>query len=160
MEISLLLTLDLVTLNFTLSIAHSLCQLTVGVPWLFQYFWKSLNLPYPNLPSKWFDSLLGWFPLLTKLIKVIDKYFFVPNEIFPHKYFSIKKSLWHNWNEAYRKCEKSLFISNSSIKVSDSSKWAKNDPLGSSSILSQVQKNYFQPFSSLFLIVQKSKIIS
>ena len=33
-----LLTLDLVTFNFTLSIAHSLCQLAVGVPRLFQFF--------------------------------------------------------------------------------------------------------------------------
>ena len=40
---------NVVTFNYTLSIAHSLCKLAVGVPRLFQLFWKLLNLPWCNL---------------------------------------------------------------------------------------------------------------
>ena len=68
------MTLDLVTFNFTLSIAHSLCQMTVGVPWLFQYFWKSLNLPYLSLSKVY----LSWNELfLSEIVKKWSKIWWI-----------------------------------------------------------------------------------
>ena len=64
------MTLDLVTLNYTLSIAHSLCQLAVGVPRLFQFcfenHWISPSIKNRRVYCLWIEfrkKLLN--PLIT-----------------------------------------------------------------------------------------------
>ena len=90
----------------------------------------------------------------SKPIKVINKYFSAQHQNIFEKKIKKNKSLWQNWNEAYRWIVDSFSIFELVVVDQSVGKWAKKWPIGQF-INFGVQKLNFIPF----LIAQKLKII-